>query len=89
MRYFAGSLHRVYTARRQFFPVFPVPAVILDRGYRLYRRDRRIPVVDVGAGGRLRGAREKNMTWVYVLSGAVACALLVYLVVALIRAEDM
>ncbi len=29
------------------------------------------------------------MTWGYVLSGAVALALLVYLVVALIRAEDL
>jgi K+-transporting ATPase KdpF subunit len=29
------------------------------------------------------------MTWAYVLSGAIALALLVYLVVALIRAEDL
>jgi K+-transporting ATPase KdpF subunit len=29
------------------------------------------------------------MTWAYVLSGAVALALLVYLIVALIRAEDL
>jgi K+-transporting ATPase KdpF subunit len=29
------------------------------------------------------------MTWAYVLSGAVAAALLVYLVAALIRAEDL
>jgi K+-transporting ATPase KdpF subunit len=29
------------------------------------------------------------MTWAYVLSGAVAAALLVYLVVALFRAEDL
>jgi K+-transporting ATPase KdpF subunit len=29
------------------------------------------------------------MTWSYVLSGAVALALLVYLVVALFRAEDL
>ena len=29
------------------------------------------------------------MTWAYLLSGAVAVALLVYLVVALIRAEDL
>ncbi len=29
------------------------------------------------------------MTWAYVLSGAVCFALLVYLVVALIRAEDL
>jgi K+-transporting ATPase KdpF subunit len=29
------------------------------------------------------------MTWAYVLSGAVAIALLIYLVVALFRAEDL
>jgi K+-transporting ATPase KdpF subunit len=29
------------------------------------------------------------MTWAYLLSGAIALALLVYLVVALIRAEDL
>ena len=29
------------------------------------------------------------MTWAYVLSGAVSLALLVYLVVALFRAEDL
>ncbi|HSY95316.1 MAG: K(+)-transporting ATPase subunit F [Steroidobacteraceae bacterium] len=29
------------------------------------------------------------MTWAYLLSGAVAVALLVYLVAALIRAEDL
>ncbi len=29
------------------------------------------------------------MTWAHVLSGAIALALLVYLVVAMIRAEDL
>jgi K+-transporting ATPase KdpF subunit len=29
------------------------------------------------------------MTWPYVISGALAAGLLVYLVVALIRAEDL
>jgi K+-transporting ATPase KdpF subunit len=29
------------------------------------------------------------MTWAYVLSGSIALALLVYLVAALIRAEDL
>jgi K+-transporting ATPase KdpF subunit len=29
------------------------------------------------------------MTWAYLLSGAVALALLIYLVVALFRAEDL
>ena len=34
-------------------------------------------------------ALEKRVTWAYVLSGALALGLLVYLVVALIRAEDL
>ena len=29
------------------------------------------------------------MTWAYVLSGLISLALLIYLVVALIRAEDL
>jgi K+-transporting ATPase KdpF subunit len=29
------------------------------------------------------------MTWAYVLSGLVSLALLIYLVIALIRAEDL
>jgi len=29
------------------------------------------------------------MTWVYLLSGAIAAALFVYLAIALIRAEDL
>jgi K+-transporting ATPase KdpF subunit len=29
------------------------------------------------------------MTWAYALSGAIAACLLIYLVVALIRAEDL
>jgi K+-transporting ATPase KdpF subunit len=29
------------------------------------------------------------VTWAYVLSGAIALALLVYLIVALIRAEEL
>jgi K+-transporting ATPase KdpF subunit len=35
------------------------------------------------------GAGAQEMTWAYLLSGAIAVALLVYLVAALIRAEDL
>jgi len=35
------------------------------------------------------GLGAQKMTWAYVLSGAIALALLVYLVVALFRAEDL
>ena len=42
-----------------------------------------------GARRRLRRLGAQEVTWAYVLSGAVALALLVYLVVALFRAEDL
>ena len=37
----------------------------------------------------MRGAGTKKMTWAYELSGLIALALLIYLVAALIRAEDL
>jgi K+-transporting ATPase KdpF subunit len=37
----------------------------------------------------MRGAGAQKMTWAYALSGAIALVLLVYLVVALFRAEDL
>jgi K+-transporting ATPase KdpF subunit len=40
-------------------------------------------------GGRLRRTREKEMNVAYLLSGVIALALLVYLIVALIHAEDL
>jgi K+-transporting ATPase KdpF subunit len=65
------------------------PVVEAIDGYRLRRDHRRIFAADTCAGRRLRGARAQEMTWAYALSGAVALALLVYLVVALFRAEDL
>jgi K+-transporting ATPase KdpF subunit len=40
-------------------------------------------------GGRLRCLREKEVSWSYGVSGALALGLLIYLVVALVRAEDL
>jgi K+-transporting ATPase KdpF subunit len=37
----------------------------------------------------MRRVGAKTMNWAYVLSGLVSIALLVYLVVAMIRAEDL
>jgi K+-transporting ATPase KdpF subunit len=37
----------------------------------------------------MRGLGAQKMTWAYALSGAIALALLVYLVIALFRAEDL
>jgi K+-transporting ATPase KdpF subunit len=37
----------------------------------------------------MRRFGAKEMTWGYVVSGAIALGLLVYLVVALLRAEDL
>jgi len=37
----------------------------------------------------MRGVGAQEVTGAYALSGAIALALLIYLVVALIRAEDL
>jgi K+-transporting ATPase KdpF subunit len=37
----------------------------------------------------MRGTGTQKMIWAYVLSGLISLALLVYLVAALIRAEDL
>ena len=37
----------------------------------------------------MRGIGTQKVTWAYVLSGLISLALLVYLVAALIRAEDL
>jgi K+-transporting ATPase KdpF subunit len=60
-----------------------------DRGPRIHQRRRRLFAVDLRVGRRLRGTGEKEVSWAYILSGAAAFALLIYLVVALIRAEDL
>jgi len=37
----------------------------------------------------MRGSGAQEMTWQYALSAAIAAGLLVYLIAALIRAEDL
>ena len=37
----------------------------------------------------MRGIGTQKVTWAYVLSGLISLALLVYLVAALIRAENL
>jgi K+-transporting ATPase KdpF subunit len=49
----------------------------------------RVPAADSGAGARLRGAGAAQVNWAYALSGVLALGLLVYLLVALIWAEDL
>jgi K+-transporting ATPase KdpF subunit len=44
---------------------------------------------DFGAGARLRGAGATQVNWAYALSGLLAVLLLVYLLVAMIWAEDL
>jgi len=58
-------------------------------GYSIFGGSRRVFAAGTGPGGRLRllGAQEVN--WAYFVSGVVAVMLLVYLVAALIRAEDL
>jgi K+-transporting ATPase KdpF subunit len=49
----------------------------------------RVLSADSGTGGRLRGAGATQVNWAYALSGVLAVLLLVYLLVALIWAEDL
>ena len=58
-------------------------------GYLIFGIERRVLAADAGVGRRMRGLGAQKMTWAYALSGAIALALLVYLVVALFRAEDL
>jgi K+-transporting ATPase KdpF subunit len=58
-------------------------------GYRIFSCFRGAFRFDLGADRRLRGVGAQEMTWAYALSGAIAAALVVYLVIALIRAEDL
>jgi K+-transporting ATPase KdpF subunit len=82
-------LHDFYTPDGKFSPVFPQLPLICEDGLRICRRDHCFLVADDRTGRRLRRAGEEEVTWAYVLSGGVSIALLVYLVVALIRAEDL
>jgi K+-transporting ATPase KdpF subunit len=98
----SAHLHRLYIGGCNFSPVFPRAGLVWI-GRRFYAASRieerlghfilgglrRVPSADTGLGRRMRGAGAQEMTWAYLLSGAIALALLVYLVAALIRAEDL
>jgi K+-transporting ATPase KdpF subunit len=60
-----------------------------QRGFVVRCGDNRVSAAVLGFGGGLRRVGAQAMTWMYVLSAVVAAALLVYLVTALIRAEDL
>jgi K+-transporting ATPase KdpF subunit len=60
-----------------------------EHGSPVYGCHHRFFTADTGIGRGLRQIGKKKMTWAYVLSGVVSLALLVYLVIALIRAEDL
>jgi K+-transporting ATPase KdpF subunit len=98
----SAHLHRLYIGGRKFSPVFPRAGLICigrrfcaasriqERlGHFILGGLRRVPSADTGLGRRMCGAGAQEMTWAYLLSGAIALALLVYLVAALIRAEDL
>jgi K+-transporting ATPase KdpF subunit len=59
------------------------------RGHRIHSGDDRLFAAHLGAGSGVRCLGEKEMNWAYLLSGVLALGLLVYLVIALIRAEDL
>jgi K+-transporting ATPase KdpF subunit len=58
-------------------------------GFIVHCGDCRVSAVVTGIGGGLCRVGAQTMTWMYVLSAVVAAGLLVYLVAALIRAEDL
>ena len=60
-----------------------------ERGYGVSHRRGWADTADLRADPRMRGVGEKAMNWAYVCSGLIALGLLVYLVVALLRAEDL
>jgi K+-transporting ATPase KdpF subunit len=82
-------LHDFYAPDRNFCPVFPQVRLSCQDGFRVPRRGRGVFAVDAGIDRRLRGSGEKEMSWAYVLSGLLSLGLLIYLVAALIRAEDL
>jgi K+-transporting ATPase KdpF subunit len=85
-----------FHAYRYFLAAYPSPNTHRiainsrsEHGSRVYGCHHRFFTADTGISRGLRQIGKKKMTWAYVLSGAVSVALLVYLVVALIRAEDL
>ena len=82
-------LYCLYGGGAQFFAVFPPASLACWNGYRLPGGTGGVSADQLGAGRGVRGAGAQKMTWAYVLSGGIALALLVYLVAALIRAEDL
>ena len=60
-----------------------------DDGHRIYRCDRGVPAGDLRVCRGLRQAGEEAMNIFYVIGAVVATALLIYLIVALLKAEDL
>jgi K+-transporting ATPase KdpF subunit len=85
----ANILHDFYALGAKFCRVFAGTALVCEDGFRLRRSDRRFLAAVARFGGRVRSFGEEEVTWAYVLSGLTSLALLVYLVAALIRAEDL
>jgi K+-transporting ATPase KdpF subunit len=82
-------LHDFYTADGKLCPVFPRERLVCEDGFPLRRGTHRALPANAWIGRRLRSPGASKVTWAYVLSGVVSLALLVYLVIALIRAEDL
>ena len=60
-----------------------------NRGHRIHLGARRAGRRDIRVDRRLCGTGAATVNWAYAVSGALALALLIYLVVALLRAEDL
>ena len=56
-------------------------------GHHFHRSDDRVFRVERSAGPGLREAEENEMSWIYLLAGALAMGLFVYLFIALFWPE--
>jgi K+-transporting ATPase KdpF subunit len=85
----SNILHDFYGGIGNICAVFPNVGLICNHGSGLSHRPCLAFVADTRIGRRMRGVGTQKVTWAYGLSGLVSLALLVYLVAALIRAEDL
>jgi K+-transporting ATPase KdpF subunit len=82
-------LHDFYVRIGNICRVFPHRGLFCKHGFPLHRGSCGPFGADARLARRMRGAGAKKVTWAYALSGVISFALLIYLIAALIRAEDL
>ena len=88
----------LYTGRASLYKIFrPIPLILRNRnkpsgggdGHRIYRRNRGVFAGYLRFCRGMRQAGRTQMNTFYVIGAVVATGLLVYLIVALLNAEDL